>query len=103
MEVWSEPLQQEWLHMRDLQRLDVQRGTASKGLPSHRMLMSQYPLGTRGPTCPPSGGWPEGVELEPPSVVQAATHKTTATNTTRMMCVHPVGKVFQVYHIPASS
>jgi hypothetical protein len=68
----------------DLQWLDAQRGIASKGRPPDRMVMSQYPLGTPGLTCSPSGGWPEGVELEPPGVVQADMHKTTAPNTTRM-------------------
>jgi hypothetical protein len=89
--------------MSDLQWLDAQRGTASTGLPSDRMVTSQYPLGTRGPACPPSGGWPAGGALAPPSVAQAATPKTTATNTTRMTCVHHLDEVFQVYRIPASS
>jgi hypothetical protein len=89
--------------LRDLQWLDVQRGTASKRCPSARMVMSQYPLGTRGPTCPPPGGWPDGVELEPPGVVQADRHQTTATHTARLTCVHHVGTVFQRCHMPVSS
>jgi hypothetical protein len=87
----------------DLQWLEAQRGTARKGCPSDRLVMSQYPLGPRGLTCPPSGGWPAGVELELPGVVQADMHKTTPTNTIRMTCFHHVGTVSQRCHMPVSS
>jgi hypothetical protein len=36
-------------------------------------------------------------------MVQADTHKTTATTTTRMAYFHHVGTVFQRCHIPVSS
>jgi hypothetical protein len=36
-------------------------------------------------------------------VVQADTHKTTATTTTRMTCFHHVGTVFQGFHMLVSS
>jgi hypothetical protein len=35
--------------------------------------------------------------------VQADAHKTRATNTTRIMCFHHLGKLFLIGHIPASS
>jgi hypothetical protein len=87
----------------DLQWLEAQRGTASQGLPPDRTVMSQYPPGPRGLTCPPSGGWPAGVELEPPGVVQADTHTTTTTNTIRMTCFHHGGTMFQRCHMLVSS
>jgi hypothetical protein len=87
----------------DLPWLEAQRGTARRECPSDRMVMSQYPLGIRGPACPPAGGWPGGVELEPPGVVQADMHTTTAIKTTRMTCVHHVGTVFKLWHMSVSS
>jgi hypothetical protein len=87
----------------DLPWLEAPRGTAGKGHPPDRLAMSQYPLGTRGLICPPTGGWSAGVELESPGVVQADTHKTTATNTTRMTRFHQASMVFQVGHIVVSS
>jgi hypothetical protein len=78
-------------------------GYRPQGTPPDRMVMPQYPLGIRGLTCPPAGGWPGGVELEPPGVVQADTQKTTATNTTRMTYFHHVGTVFQRCHMSVSS
>jgi hypothetical protein len=87
----------------DLPWLEAQRGTASQGRPPDRTVMAQYPPGPRGLTCPPSGGWPAGVELEPLGVVQADMHTTTPTNTIRMTCFHHVGTVFQRCHMRVSS
>jgi hypothetical protein len=83
--------------------LDAEWGIASKGRSPDRLAMSQYPLGTRSLICPPSGDWPAGVELGPPGVAQADTHKTTATKTTRMTCFHHLGTIFQRCHMPVSS
>ena len=109
VEVWSAHLLQEWLHhgrSRSFWRSSMAGctgGTAGKGRPPDCLVRSQYLLGPRGLTCPPSGGWPAGVELEPPGVVQADTHKTTATTTTRMTRFHHVGIDFQVDHIVVPS
>jgi hypothetical protein len=89
--------------------LEIFPGWMHSGVPPARdappdcLAMSQYSLGTRGLIGPPSEGWPAGVELGPPGVAQADTHKTKATKTTRMTCFHHLGMVFQRCYMPVSS